>query len=233
MTQTTTLQTHTARFCRTSALMIAALLLATLASCSSSRKAASTVPTSQLQQDVESTAIPAEWHTLQMPVKVNLEKPMGIGMSGRATMVADSLINVSLRVFGFEVAVVHATADSIWLVDKHNKMYVAQPLRSITGGRYDIGQLQHLILGQANQGQPLAFSSPHADVSLVFNDKTETLIGNIFQEINVKALLKGMDISASINWQGRQMKVNESVSPRFTPPGNNYRKIEASDLKNF
>ena len=89
------------------------------------------------------------WHTVNVPVKVELRSPARLSLSGRASMVRDSLIHISMRVFGLEVAVLHATPDSVYCIDKVHKLVVAERLDGLTDRTgLTIGQLQQLLLGR-------------------------------------------------------------------------------------
>lgn len=90
------------------------------------------------------------WHTLSVPVKVELRSPSKLSLSGRAYMVRDSLIHVSMRVFGLEVAVLRATPDSVFCIDKIHKLAVVENLTELTRRTgLTLGQLQRLMLGRA------------------------------------------------------------------------------------
>lgn len=89
------------------------------------------------------------WHSISVPVKIDLKSPMRVSMSGRAYMVNDSLVHVSMRVFGFEVALLHATVDSVYFVDKVHKLAVVEGLDKISANAgITLGQLQSLMLGR-------------------------------------------------------------------------------------
>lgn len=90
------------------------------------------------------------WHSISVPVKVELKSPAKMSLSGRAYMVNDSVIHVSMRLLGFEVAVLHVTSDSIYCVDKVRKMAIVEGLDRLSAGSgVTLGQLQSLMLGRA------------------------------------------------------------------------------------
>ena len=96
------------------------------------------------------TAAYSDWHDVQIPVKASLLAPSRISASGRLTMVRDSLIHISLRVLGIEMAVARATADSAWVVDKFHRTVHAvgmDALKTRTG--LTLSDLQALLLGRA------------------------------------------------------------------------------------
>ena len=96
--------------------LTAILLCLVLAACHSSRKA--TVADNGIYR----------WHTLEVPVKVSVEKPLSLSCSGKATLVRDSVIYVSMRMLGMEVAYLYADADSAILCDRFHKLYISEPL---------------------------------------------------------------------------------------------------------
>lgn len=89
------------------------------------------------------------WQRLRVPVTISTSVPKPTKISGVATMVRDSSINISLRMLGFEVAVIDVTPDSIVVADKMNRQYVAIPIASAVG-RYGItaANLQDLLTGR-------------------------------------------------------------------------------------
>lgn len=130
-----------------------------MAACSSHRQAASSGESATAQQQrpgKRSTLIAdlatsySPWHDVYMPVSLTLKRPISMGVSGRATMVRDSLIHISLRMLGIEVAVAHVTPDSVWLVDKYHKYLCSAPTSAITGANnLSLGDLQDMLLGRA------------------------------------------------------------------------------------
>jgi len=90
------------------------------------------------------------WYSLSVPVKVEIKSPAKISLSGRAYMVKDSVIHVSMRVLGFEVAVMRATPDSVYCVDKVHKLAVIESIDRLSANTgITLGQLQSLMLGRA------------------------------------------------------------------------------------
>lgn len=144
---------------RTLHIIIYIALTVVIAACSSHRQNVSsdTTATTQQQRPGKRSTLIAElgesysvWHDVYMPVSLNLKRPISFGISGRATMVRGSLIHVSLRMLGFEVAVAHVTEDSVWLVDKYHKYVCSAPTSAITGANnLSLSDLQDMILGRA------------------------------------------------------------------------------------
>ena len=91
-----------------------------------------------------------DWHDVHMPINLSMQAPDGMSISGRATMVRNEEIYISLRVMGFEAAVIYANTDSVYFVDKYHKYAFGESFKSLMGSSgLTIGNLQDLILGRA------------------------------------------------------------------------------------
>ncbi len=90
------------------------------------------------------------WHSLSVPVKVELRSPSNLSLSGRAYMVRDSLVHISMRVLGFEVALLRVTCDSVYCIDKVHHLALIESLERIgSDSGITLGQIQSLMLGRA------------------------------------------------------------------------------------
>lgn len=95
------------------------------------------------------------WHDAYIPFKLSVFAPAQISLSGRATMVRDSAIYLSLRMMGIEGAVALITPDSLFVHDKYHKIYIADRSSVLLSG-LGIGQAQDMLLGQPfNPGSDL------------------------------------------------------------------------------
>ncbi len=96
-------------------------------------------------------ATQGSWTTLQAGgnIKVTGSQTLSSGMQLR--MIRDKAIYISVRpMLGIEVAKLVVTSDSVLVVDKYHKRYVAEPLSLITNGiPVTIGTLQDIFLGRA------------------------------------------------------------------------------------
>lgn len=131
------------------------------ASCSSRRSTAGSATTTGNIEPLPSPESPVtalsmtyaalpSWDTFYAPFSVKLSQPMNLSVSGRATMVRNESIHLSLRVLGMEVAVVHIDADSVWLVDKFHRVTCVEPMSRLTGkAGLSVGNLQDMMLGRA------------------------------------------------------------------------------------
>jgi len=91
-----------------------------------------------------------DWTTFYAPFSIRISHPVSFSFSGRATMVKDKTVNMSLRVLGMEVGVIYIDADSAIVVDKFHKYYVSLPISSVTARTsITLSDIQSIMLGQA------------------------------------------------------------------------------------
>ena len=139
------------------------LLLLMFAACGSSRKAASDSTSAGAPIAVEApedasaqqlyaamAASCAPWQSVQIPVRASLRSPVSVSASGRLTMVRDSLVHLSLRMLGIELAVVCVDKDSVRVFDKFHRYYIAEGTAALTGSTgITLADVQSLLLGRA------------------------------------------------------------------------------------
>ena len=114
------------------------------------------------REAVEKSFIPWQW--AYIPANVAISSPASISGGGRLTMQRDSLIHLSLRVLGMEVAVLYADTDSVYAVDKFHKYFLAESLdRIMASSGLSLGDIQDLLLSQA---LPPAGGSPMCTATL-------------------------------------------------------------------
>lgn len=132
-----------------------------------------------------------KWHTLEVPVKVSVDEPMNLGFSGKALLVRDSSIYVSMRMLGMEVAYIYADADSAVLCDRFHKLYLSEPLDRLLPARYaSIDRLQEIMLGQVS---PMEISD-----KLQYSEPVETPVGRLYKLIELKTALGKRKIDADL-----------------------------------
>lgn len=90
-----------------------------------------------------------QWQAVSMPVKLSLLAPVNGSLSGRATLIRDKQIYISLRMLGIEVAYLYADSDSIYAVDKFHRYYFADETKSLSL-RYGVtlANIQDLLTGR-------------------------------------------------------------------------------------
>lgn len=135
-----------------------AIVCIAVASCSSQRShtgadtaTEATTPSRQEAPQVSQLAgAYNEWSTFYAPFSVRLSRPVSFNFSGRATMVYDKAVSLSLRMLGMEVGVVYIDKDSAIVVDKFHKYYVSAPISSVTARTaITLSDIQSILLGQA------------------------------------------------------------------------------------
>ena len=133
-------------------------MAAGMSSCSSHRNATSqsqpSAPKKVKAKSIPETAALAQtyssWETFYAPFNLKIVRPTSFSVSGRATMVRNQYIRMSMRMLGFEVAVVHIDSDSIYIADKYHKSLVVAPFSALTANTgLTVGDIQDIILGRA------------------------------------------------------------------------------------
>lgn len=195
------------------------ITLGALGACSSSRRAPA--PAGNVPADTV-------WHTLYAPVKVNVSSPMSLGASGRATMVRDSLVHLSLRFFGMEVAQVRADRDSAWLVDKYHKIYTSMPLAGLTASSgLTLADVQDLLLGQAFL--PELVPAAAGRVSFEATGFTPSPAGQVASAVEFSAKVGKRQVSGSLRWDFGKARWDGPVDTRWAPPAG-YSRIQPDEL---
>ena len=160
--------------------IILALVAIIWQGCSSSRKTSSPEPSYQAgvlspQQRFEALASDlGDWTELQVPLKVELSKPQKLSASGKAYMHRGVDIYVTLRFLGFEVASMYADSDSIFIIDKINRHYLAEDISALLGGvELTVSDIQDILLGRPFiNGKGTLASSDFKAVKLSSTDST-------------------------------------------------------------
>lgn len=92
----------------------------------------------------------SSWTSLQAGGNVKLGGPKSLSSSMQMRMVRDESIYISLRLLGIEAAKILVTRDSVLLVDKYHKRYLAEPVSLLTNGLpATVGMVQDIFLGRA------------------------------------------------------------------------------------
>ena len=136
------------------ALLIASVLIGT--GCKTGKKTAEKMP--EAKSTLKAADYPAVFarHQVQadwMNADARLsfdDGSMSIGGTATIKMKKDEMIWMNVRKFGFEVARAMITKDSLFVLDRINKEYAAEPI-SYIAERYqlpaDLGMLQQILLG--------------------------------------------------------------------------------------
>ena len=166
----------------------------------------------------------ATWHDLYIPVTVELRKPVAMSASGRVTMVRDSAIFVSMRVFGMEVATIYANTDSVIVADKYHSYVYSEPLSAITArDGLTMADLQDILLGRKEVPQSCPASVTLAPAVACGPG------GTMSPEVTIAAALGGKDVTAALRWDTRKAQWDgyRQIKPTNTK---GYRRLHRSDI---
>lgn len=195
------------------AMLTAAMLTFAVSSCSSAKKAA------------ETPAV-MTWTTFYAPVTVDIDQPMSLAVSGRATMVNGKYIHLSMRLLGMEMAVMYVDADSAYILDKYHKYMFAESLPKLLGDKYKnlkIGDLQKILLGQQN-------IPANNMVTVTPSGYVNTPAGQVATRMSISAQTPRMDVAGGWEWSQYEAKWNEpNRGVDFKVP-TNYKRIDLANL---
>lgn len=91
-----------------------------------------------------------DWHDVSMPVKLSLQQPSSMSVSGRARIIRGQSISLSLRFLGLEVAQLYVDRDSIHASYRLKKIYLSESLSEIKNDfPLSLENIQDLLMGQA------------------------------------------------------------------------------------
>lgn len=135
-------------------LLLSSLLLAGCRSSKSTSSRTSTTPVAQTEKPAGDaferiTANYTEWTDVNVPVNIRISQPAKFSISGRAAMVRGKSIDISLRVLGFEMGRALITSDSVFVVIKPQRTYIAESLNEVTKYvSFTTGNIQDLLMGR-------------------------------------------------------------------------------------
>ena len=93
-----------------------------------------------------------EWNDLVIPFRLKVSGEQSLSVAGRATLVRGKIVQLSVRVLGFEVAKLYLTADYIYAMEKVHNRYVAEPIEKLQKDfPLDINNIQDLLLGRQSR----------------------------------------------------------------------------------
>lgn len=158
-----------------------------------------------------------EWTTAEVPFK--LDVPMAIKPSGKAWMVRDSSIYMSVRVFGMEVMAFYANNDSAFLYDKTKNTLVCGKLGAdpTTGLKLNANSLQNLLLG-IDLHQPQINLSMHS-MSFILTPGS-VADHKYIESWNARMIehQKQLTADATLRWNLDQAKWNVDNVPAWKKP---------------
>lgn len=111
------------------------------------------------------------WSDVTVPVNFVLSSPQRFSISGRAKMIHDTSVDISLRMFGFEVGRIYLTVDSVHVMVKPKKVYMSESLEDVSRVlKFSVGNVQDLIMGRPFVLGGSTLSPDTRDVGLQFVD---------------------------------------------------------------
>lgn len=200
---------------------IALLLLSStlaLTGCRSSKNATTEAADTSAVQTVAPVQQTRTWQNVYLPVKMELLQPQKFSISGRATMVADKYMLISLRFFGMEVGQVYVDNSNATIVLRQpQKICMEQPVAAAMSTLgVSLADLQDALLG--NEAVLAKLPSQFVANSSVTSDGDSSQIiltatnGEKQYAVRITSDLK------SAEWNVK--------SPRtFTAPGSEYQRV--------
>lgn len=89
-----------------------------------------------------------KWNDVEVPINVRISSPINFNISGRAKMIRGKIVDISLRMLGFEVGRIYLDSDSVFGYIKTSKMCIAESLGDLTAQiPVNISNIQDLLTG--------------------------------------------------------------------------------------
>lgn len=90
-----------------------------------------------------------DWEDVSVNVNLSVSAPSQLKVSGKATMVKDKSIDISVRVFGMEMGRLLVTQDSVYAMVKPSKIYLQESLKDfLSSYTFNVANLQQLLIGE-------------------------------------------------------------------------------------
>lgn len=129
----------------------------------------------------------ADWTDVNAPIKLRLQQPKEMSISGRLYMTRGQNVMLSLRFLGMEVMNLYVNSDSIYATDKIHKYYLAEDLKSLVAGfPMTINDVQDLLLGRV-------FLLQHGTLSPKMKRHVELSEINSYMAISPKKSFNGIE----------------------------------------
>lgn len=172
--------------------VITATLAMWLAGCHSARQSAVTSANDSIKLSLDSrfdllAGSYTDWNDVNVPVKLRLQQPKEMSISGRLYMTRGENVMLSLRFLGMEVMNLYVNNDSIYATDKIHKYYLAEDLKSLVAGfPMTINDVQDLLLGRV-------FLLQHGTLSPKMKRYVELSEINSYMAISPKKSFNGIE----------------------------------------
>jgi hypothetical protein len=179
---------------------------------------ATTAPTAAATTQSQPISPLGDWQNLYLPVKVELLEPAQYSLSGRATMVRDSLLWISLRAFGLvDVGSVYADASKACVVlKKPQKLAMELPLAdAMKQYGFTIGNIQDALLGDEE-----ALAMLPSAVKWSVDERTQKKV-----VVSLSGSQGKVNVSLRLTFDLSSAEVNTDNVRQWTAPGSSYQFI--------
>lgn len=223
-------------------IMLIAIAALAMAACSTGRKAVSTTPAGEASQ----------WQRVKVPANIRIGAPLNVSAGATVSFVRDTSATISARFLGMEVFLLHATNDTVMIVDKMHRQYIAESLTAFMAHMpFTISTVQDLLTGipvtiphsalppgigyTAEQADGLMTSltvtRPGAEpVEVTYGDPVNTPFGPRPASTRVTAPVKDKTYTLTIDWSWGKAKWDSDVEDRAIRLSGSYRKINPADI---
>lgn len=194
-------------------IVVAVLSIMAATSCSTTRR--TTTPNTEEMPTVQ------VWHDMYAPCSLRLGAPMQMSISGRATIVRDEYIHMSLRMLGIEVAIVHINNDSTWVVDKYHKIMCVEPTAQLLRGRkISLSDLQDLLTVDRTYRR--------GGITITHSEMQTTPYGKMPGRVDATGTVGDIDIEAALVWNLGKARFNDPDLGEWSVPS--YRRVTPAEL---
>lgn len=171
-------------------ILLCLCLIIAISGCRSSKSTSSNSESKRIKKEQEDVNLKLRfdsvastymnWSDIVVPVELNLIQPKEFSISGKATMIKDESIYISIRFLGFEAANIFINNDSIYATYKMGKIYLAENIKNLAKGYpIKLGNIQDMLLGRTFiVGEGTVNASMEKNISLKHNDDNWTLTPN-------------------------------------------------------
>lgn len=161
------------------------------------------------------------WTTFTAPVKLKLESPKRMSISGRCSMVYGESISLSVRMLGMEVANIYVTPDSVFAATtKFQKYYMKESLSDLLDNNYvPFDGLQDMLVGDPAK---VAWIADAIDYKAVNDEAAGTF--TVSAAVDLRAYISGQLI-----WDMSGARWNEPVNNTWREPRDS-KLVKSSDV---
>lgn len=232
---------------------IVVVIIMMLGCACSTRRAATKTSNADVDGYVDNAAlITGNWETFYAPVSIRTMQPMAMTVSGRATMVRNQYISISLRMLGFEVAVINIDNDSVTVADKYHKVVATESIESLTQRTtLSLSDIQDMLLGQkftipqntewarwgtvtCDDGFPESITIElygHEPFSVEYSEYTATEVGSVAADVIITGKIEQRAIQAALTWNLKKAVWNEPAKD-MPASFHGYRHISVAQIIN-